>query len=201
MRCWIVRVVAEEFKASPRKAKGKARAQDPEPPQNGHKRSGPECLPGFCNSGSSNGVFRAPEPPRMVPTPQPLQEVTGSARVDEDIRNPNGSLARVATSKPIETTSKKRKAIDDHERTPNGKLPKPSKAARPTSTHHQGQHRDPYSTPPSPQPPSALDNSLFEARGLRLSTQDTDRTCFPRETTVDTATVFGDDVTAEKTGE
>ncbi|RAR07119.1 c6 zinc finger domain containing protein [Stemphylium lycopersici] len=144
------------------------------------------------NSGSWNVLFRAPEPPRMFPTLESPQEAAGAVRTDEDIRNPNGGLASAATLKASETTSKKRKAIDGHERIPSGKLPIPSKAARPISAHHQGQHRDLYSIPPSPKPPSALDNLIIEARGFRLGTQDTDRTWFPRETTVDTATIVGD---------
>lgn len=187
---------------SPRKAKGKARAQDPEPSQNERKRSSLELLPESSNSGSWNVLFRAPEPPRMFPTLESPQEATGAVRTDDDIRNPNGGLASAATLKASETTSKKRKAIDGHERIPSGKLPMPSKAARPISAHHPGQHRDLYSIPPSPKPPSALDNLTIEARGFRLSTQDTDRTWFPRETTVDTATIVGDgDIPAREMGE
>jgi hypothetical protein len=86
------------------------------------------------------------------------------------------------------TTPSKRKAQGVHERTPSGKLSKPSKGARPVPVLAQ-QQRDPYSIPISPPPLANLDRLSFGRR--RETTYDTDATWMPRGATADTETVVG----------
>lgn len=133
--------------------------------------------------------FRAPEPPRMYAVPGPRNEATSTSANE---KTPSVSFTSINNS----TTPSKRKAQGFHERTPSGKLPKPSKGARTVPVLTQ---RDPYSIPISP-PPTANPNRMsFERR--RETTCDTDKTWMPREETADTETVVdGEEVLPGEVG-
>jgi hypothetical protein len=116
----------------------------------------------------------------MYPTPEPRRE-----RASTNANEKTGST--IISSANKNTTPSKRKAQYSHERTPSGKLAKPSKNSRtiPVLTHQQ---RDPYSIPMSPPTFPNLSHISFERR--RETTYDTDATWVPpREDTADIETV------------
>ncbi|KAI4947574.1 hypothetical protein J4E91_006394 [Alternaria rosae] len=178
----------KEYKATPRKGKAKGRTRDLSPSQDQQNEETVGDLAEANSLRTTGGSFRAPEPPRMYPTPEPRRDTTSFTANEKTTSTNFSSMNKM-------TTPSKRKAQYSHERTPSGKLAKPSKGARtiPVLTHQQ---RDPYSIPGSPlafppiSPPAFpnLGRSSFGRR--RETTYDTDATWVPpREETADTETV------------
>ncbi|KAF1946103.1 hypothetical protein EJ02DRAFT_367925 [Clathrospora elynae] len=187
LRCWIVSVAVREVRATPRKRNGRGRQMGV--PADNH--NGVEYL--SDSSGGLDMPFRAPEPPRMFPTPEPRGQ---AALSNSASRGPESAAAPRFTET---TTPCKRKAPSLHEQTPNGKLPKPSKAVRTIPVPFREQRRDMYSILRSPTAPLNLGRSLLENQRQRESTHGADTTWVPREATAETETVVdGDEVAPEE---
>lgn len=172
--------MVREYRATPRKGKAKGRARDLSPSQDQQNEDTVEDLAEIDSPRTIGASFRAPEPPRMYPTPEPRRDATSAGANDK-----TASTSFSSVNKTI--TPNKRKAQHAHERTPSGKLLKPSKGGRtiPVLTHQQ---RDPYSIPISPPAFPNLVRSSFERR--RETTYDSDATWVPpREETADAETV------------
>ena len=172
--------MVREYRATPRKGKAKGRTRDLSPSQDQQNEDTVEDLAEIDSPRIIGGSFRAPEPPRMYPTPEPRRDTTFTSANE---RTTSTSLTSVNNT----TTPSKRKAQYSHERTPSGKLPKPSKGGR-TIPVLTNQSRDPYSIPISPPAFPNLGRSSFGRR--RESTYDSDATWAPpREETADAETV------------
>ncbi|EDU40194.1 conserved hypothetical protein [Pyrenophora tritici-repentis Pt-1C-BFP] len=74
IRCWVISVVVREYRASPRKTRGKSRALESGPSENHYNRNEIAYLSDSASSETTNVPFRAPEPPRMFATPEPQRE-------------------------------------------------------------------------------------------------------------------------------
>ncbi|KAI4924791.1 hypothetical protein J4E85_007908 [Alternaria conjuncta] len=188
IRCWLICTVVREYKATPRKAKAKARTRDLSPSQDNPNEDTVEDLAEGDSPRIMGVSFRAPEPPRMYPTPEPRRDTTFTSANEK-------TTSTSFTSVNKTTTPSKRKAQYSHERTPSGKLSKPSKGGR-TIPVLTNQSRDPYSIPISPpafspiSPPAFpnLGRASFQRR--RETTYDSDATWMPpREETADAETV------------
>ncbi|CAA9958363.1 hypothetical protein PTMSG1_01924 [Pyrenophora teres f. maculata] len=192
IRCWVISVVVREYRASPRKTRGKSRALESGSSEEHYNRGEIAYLSDSASSETTNVPFRAPEPPRMFVTPEPQREAplaTGTTcrSVNAGI---NSTTAITAPTYSDTTTPSKRKASSIHERTPAGKLSKPSKDVR-TVPVHARERQDTFSIPISPPPrPERL---LFRTQRQRESMHDTDATWVPRGTTAETETVVGGD--------
>jgi hypothetical protein len=180
------------------KAKGKGRDRN-----SGASRDNQNSVEYLSDSsGSSDIPYRAPEPPRMFPTPEPRRPTAPPQSASKTSFNAVARAEAAPGSKQTEkTTPSKRKAEGGHERTPSGKLPKPSNGMWDIVVHVREQRGDLYTIPTSPTRPSNLDRSLSGKQRQREGTQETDKTYMPREATAETETVVdGEEVTPREVG-
>jgi hypothetical protein len=140
----------------------------------------------------------------MLPTPEPRRQAAPPPSASRTSFKAGARAVVASGSKHAETTiSSKRKAQGGHERTPLGKLPKPSKGMWDIPVHLREQPKDLYAISTSPTQRLNLGRSLFESQRPGEGTAyDTDASYMPREATAETETVVdGEDVTPREVGE